>query len=763
VKVNITDNKLLLWGEEVASRSDDRTENCTVSLKFNGKEIQSWDTINWAGKLSLTVTDSEWKSSNKEITVTNEPIKWLENLKNLNMQVDKEVDLLKWISFPNWVELVKVEIEIDGHRYEVSDPNHYIPQYPWTCNIIFTVKWNSWNIVEVKSDTLTIKWLEYNSININNIDPESLVPQVEVGDKDVYKHIEHLRIPESTRIVDMMWEYWAGNYTPEQYQKLMMRLNTGMMEENPIWCDNYEIIWWELVDDPSSHAHIWRYILNSIIKHANFKVINSKSSRDDLYALCKSDPTKMNIMWLSLWSFVNKNQYDARQQNKEHDKEKNLFVFCAWWNICYEDWYLINKICQEDYALPDKHSAYGVPSRAHKKTDTVLDRHIATTIATDETWDIDQTNEQTESSVFPIWFHDKVLFSWRIFSYKKNPDDKVRAPTWKYNTSFTNYVNVAMMALCFQMYAEVEDIDELLEMVRSTCLTDYIRLDWQTQALQLMNPAWFFKKYLMPRNQDIPSSIQPWELVPLKKGYYKWVLFDIPWAEVKINWKWIAYNKENETQIKSQNPMNLEWRLNWDLVAKYNKDWSVIWKIIAVDDERNGLNLDVEGINIMIERSAQRSMVDIPFSIRSWETIMLTNWSNKWVIYDIPWAQPYIKWKSWIEYNKDNKDLVMNQNLKDLPWRLNWDLAMKYSKDWYIKWTVYAINDTGKTIDQREVTINIEDFVQNNNRWYMAQWYTKTEWNYIKDEWNYKKSEKGYIKAEGNYKKSEWTYKKYAA
>ena len=176
VKVNITDNKLLLWGEEVASRSDDRTENCTVSLKFNGKEIQSWDTISWAGKLSLTVTDSEWKSSNKEITVTNEPIKWLENLKNLNMQVDKEVDLLKWISFPNWVELVKVEIEIDGQRYEVSDPNHYIPQYPWTCNIIFTIRLNSWDTTEVKSDTLTIKSLEYNTIKINNIRPVDILP-----------------------------------------------------------------------------------------------------------------------------------------------------------------------------------------------------------------------------------------------------------------------------------------------------------------------------------------------------------------------------------------------------------------------------------------------------------------------------------------------------------------------------------------------------------------------------------------------------------
>lgn len=78
-----------------------------------------------------------------------------------------------------------------------------------------------------------------------------------------------------------------------------------------------------------------------------------------------------------------------------------------------------------------------------------------------------------------------------------------------------------MMDLCFQMYAEVEDVDKLLEMVRSTCDTDYIRMDLngdgdtndnvdgqsETQALQLMNPAKFFKKYLMPKS--FPSSIQP--------------------------------------------------------------------------------------------------------------------------------------------------------------------------------------------------------------------------------------------------------------
>ena len=34
-----------------------------------------------------------------------------------------------------------------------------------------------------------------------------------------------------------------------------------------------------------------------------------------------------------------------------------------------------------------------------------------------------------------------------------------------------------MTDLCFQMFAEVENVDQLLDMIRTTSLTDYISLD----------------------------------------------------------------------------------------------------------------------------------------------------------------------------------------------------------------------------------------------------------------------------------------------
>ena len=86
----------------------------------------------------------------------------------------------------------------------------------------------------------------------------------------------------------------------------------------------------------------------------------------------------------------------------------------------------------------------------------------------------------------------------------------------------------------------------------------------------------------------------------LNKGYYKWIIFNIPWSEVNINWKRIPYSEENKSLIKQQNPFNLKWRLNWDLCKKlwYNKNNNNIkWNVIIIDEKYNGLNIS-NNINI---------------------------------------------------------------------------------------------------------------------------------------------------------------------
>ncbi len=144
----------------------------------------------------------------------------------------------------------------------------------------------------------------------------------------------------------------------------------------------------------------------------------------------------------------------------------------------------------------------------------------------------------------------------------------------------------------FQLHADLESVDPLLEMARTTSLENSISLNGQTQKLQRLNPAGYFKKYCM--TVDIPSSISLGEKVPLNKEWYKGLIFNIPGTEVNVNGEWIPFTSENASRIKAANPMNLEWRLNGALLRKYGytPGQTIQGQIITVDDQWNGLRLE---------------------------------------------------------------------------------------------------------------------------------------------------------------------------
>ena len=244
----------------------------------------------------------------------------------------------------------------------------------------------------------------------------------------------------------------------------------------------------------------------------------------------------------------------------------------------------------------DEHGFYSLQSNANGKNDPNADIALLVTIGTNDNGDADQTGNIYSSSCFPVGYHNKALFAGRAFPLRQYNTGEIwgeKESVYAYQTSFVNYVNVAMMSICFQMYAEAKDVFELLDMVRSTCLTDYIRLDGQTQLLQLINPAGLYKQYLTPKN--LPATISTRETIPLDKGYYKGVIFSIPGAEVKIGDEWIAFDNRNKDAILSQNPMTLEWRLNGELLKKYGftTGQTIEGQIITVDDKWNGLRLEV--------------------------------------------------------------------------------------------------------------------------------------------------------------------------
>ena len=185
------------------------------------------------------------------------------------------------------------------------------------------------------------------------------------------------------------------------------------------------------------------------------------------------------------------------------------------------------------------------------------------------------------------------------------------------------------------MFAEVKDVDTLLEMIRSTSLTDYIRFDLngdgdtddivdgqpESQPLILINPAGFFLKYLMPTT--LPTNIKTDETIALDKGYYHGVIYQIPGTEVNINGQWIAFSDNNKDLILAQNPMTLEWRLNGELLNKYGYKAgdTVKGQIIVVDDMWNGLNI-TKDFSVTLEAGTNGiNNVTLPHASTTWYTV----------------------------------------------------------------------------------------------------------------------------------------------
>ena len=99
----------------------------------------------------------------------------------------------------------------------------------------------------------------------------------------------------------------------------------------------------------------------------------------------------------------------------------------------------------------------------------------------------------------------------------------------------------------------------------------------------------------------------------------------IPGAEVNINGEWIPFTNNNKDIILAQNPMNLEWRINGELLNSYGykPGDTVNGHIIVVDDMWNGLNMTkdfsieagttIEGVDDII--------VSVPDASATWYSV----------------------------------------------------------------------------------------------------------------------------------------------
>lgn len=611
-KVEVKTSQLLIGGDVVASWTDETTQQCKVEMKCNDHAVNNGDTLDEEGILTLTVTNNDGNSSSIRITLINTAVSTLPSFQTLTLQVDEEVDLMQHFIFSDVVTLIKTEVEMDGKRIEVPDPAHFTPEAPGSAVIVFTVQAKSGATVEVKFDLPTIQPMQYQAAQISNLQPKDILPivgNINHGDKKAYEHIENLRIAEGTRIRDMMWKYGAGSHSASQYQALMKRLYTGMMGEKPTAFNNFEVVGEDYDPIESGHADTEWSILSTIIQHANMIVLHipTEQSMDLLYQ--KQQNNAINLLGYSMTtSHTLKSEYEGAWPYFNIDKyirKSNFLWFLSGGNIGGQsilNWNVAVRVYHEDIELPqDNHSLYECPqSHANGVNDAKADKHMILTVGTNKNGDVDITQEIDggSGSLFPVGFHPDVLFSGRAFPFSYQ-EGIVNVEDGKYTTSFQNYTTLAMADLCFQMYAEVKDVDKLMSMIRATSLTNYIRLEGQTQNLHLINPAGFILKYLMP---TVPTSLKLGATTELKPGYYHGVAFNIPGAEVSIDGEWMPFTQANQDRIKGKNPFNLKWRLNTAVLSKlgYKTGDSLKGQVMVIDDQWNGLNI-TQDVSIQIQ------------------------------------------------------------------------------------------------------------------------------------------------------------------
>ena len=95
---------------------------------------------------------------------------------------------------------------------------------------------------------------------------------------------------------------------------------------------------------------------------------------------------------------------------------------------------------------------YSLQSLANGASDDLVNKALLVTFATNAAGDSDLSGETISCSRFPVGFHDKVLFAGRAFPKHDFEEDAYSGEGGlsnhgKYATSFTNYVNVALMSL----------------------------------------------------------------------------------------------------------------------------------------------------------------------------------------------------------------------------------------------------------------------------------------------------------------------------
>ena len=476
-------------------------------------------------------------------------------------------------------------------------------------------------VAKPDATSLVNRWMQYQAIEITGIKAVDVFPQllqIEAWDPNIYEYIKDLGVAEAYVMRDMMTKYGTGKYSPEQYQKLLSRMNIGLIHE--VWEDyqNYGRIW-QAIEDPYISDHAKHTSQNLyIVKWDHTNVWNLSAQPGGSWAKNLSEHAEAhpNDIFIFSCSMLKEVYSQGEYKQKVYNQDvvdlcnlPNVIIFVGWGDTETIDWVPIKKVYNGVYELKVGWM-HNDASMANSDKNNFPNSNMRVIIWRNANWEADMTNSQ--GSVVAEWFNKKSLVSghpilpfynlkkWSNY-WKLYGQDLPKNGT--YTVSYTTAAIASEAQLIFGLCPDVKDADELLEMIESnTANPDHISLNWETWEIQKYSPANFVKKYLMPT--ELPSELNINETKELSKGSYKGVVFNIPGAEVLIDGEWIACTQQNAEKIKAQNPFNLEWRINGDLCKQLGyENKTVEGTIILVDDQYNGLNITVP-ISIAVKNDA---------------------------------------------------------------------------------------------------------------------------------------------------------------
>lgn len=569
-EIRISGNQLYIWNEIVASWSDNKTKNCSVLLSINWKTITSWTTISEEWTLTIKVSDEAWNIKSTDIKLNkavDQDISWLENLKNINMQVDQEVNLLDWVIFGNGASLEKVEIEIDWQRVEVSDPYHYIPAYPWICNIIITVKDKNGKSTEYKVDNLTIKALEYQEASIDNA---NMIQE---------KYPRYNNLQQSTK--DFIYPHLIASYAACNRSKQDDRVHIIMWETTD--ASDVENIWQR--NDWSDHAYEWYHRIRALSPDTSIKWCHD--SRNNLKEYINQHPNKIYIIsqaagslwWISREGFNNNPETAPQKALLENE---NVVIIGSWWNRRQAWWKTYNEnIKNWDY---------------YTRSATNSNKNNKITVTGYNSWGGDNYFSPRYSiywwlrSAMPIWYDkDKWNIVMPMIPLIRQNNQEDQNTTSSFPTAVTSGVIWNAISVIMANHPWITAEDAMTIIVNNYLKKEKFQYKDETTNRELVDGDYRYfidiQKLLkteLLHSDKIDKVKLNSDLVELPSGngiYYtgKWIQFEYNWK------KYTATNENQRILNQALKSGNIKWYWHKDSFKRYWWTNSVNFNVYVVD------------------------------------------------------------------------------------------------------------------------------------------------------------------------------------